>query len=356
MSFYKVIILVGFVQGAMLCFSLFLKTFKYKHKNTYFLLLIAAITTALLAKLLYSSEYYRANPQLWYYFDLVAYFIGPLWYYTLLKSIKSTFFFTYTDLLYFSSVAVHVIFLIRITLMADIELLQATSEIWFIGSFYAFVLSVIVVNLIFFIRANTIIRKHSDIRFPDLLRKGHSVFTGILLGWLSVFCVSFLIAESAYPLNETAYNTCFLAFAFLTFGLAVLAIVRPASFYFLTQVYDSSETYLLKQIAEKIIHHMNSEEPYLDRSYSLGRLSEDIDVNTTLASKAINRILHKNLTDLLNQHRVNHFLKSIRTNKWPNLTHAAIAEKAGFGNKVSFYKAFKREMGMTPKAYLSQNI
>ncbi|MEO1052431.1 MAG: helix-turn-helix domain-containing protein [Bacteroidota bacterium] len=351
---YKSIILVGLVQGIVLCFSLTIKTFGYKNKNLYFISLIGIITLLLLAKYLYTADSYRAFPHIWYVFDTAAYLIGPLWYLTLLKSTRSKLAFGFKKWVYLLPILVHIVFLVRISLLSAEELLSVANARWFLFSFYAFSLSVIIVNLAYFIKASRIIRYHQDIRFPELLRKGHAVFSLILMLWLVVFCISFAL-DSTAPIKETAYNVSFISFAFLTFGLAVLAIIKPASFYFLTQVYDSSETFLLKEIADKILNHLTSNEPFLDSHYSLSKLAEEIDANPTLTSKAINRIIKKSFSDLINQFRVAYFLKSTRTNQWPHLTHPGIAEKSGFGNKVSFYKAFKRETGMTPKTYLAQH-
>jgi len=101
---------------------------------------------------------------------------------------------------------------------------------------------------------------------------------------------------------------------------------------------------------------IQEKEPFLKSNFSLNELSTEIQSNPVLTSKAINRVLKSTYNDLMNEYRIKYFLRLAREERMKNLTHWAIAQEAGFGNKVSFYKAFKKMMGTTPKVYLTAEV
>ncbi|MEL6142865.1 MAG: helix-turn-helix domain-containing protein, partial [Bacteroidota bacterium] len=110
---------------------------------------------------------------------------------------------------------------------------------------------------------------------------------------------------------------------------------------------------LLVQIAESAQIYLHEKQPFLKPGYTLQELSEDIQSSPVLTSKAINRVLKTNFNELMNEQRVKHFIRLARLERSEHLTLWGIAQEAGFGNKVTFYKAFKKQMGTTPKVYLA---
>ena len=231
-------------------------------------------------------------------------------------------------------------------------LLENARQDWFEVFFYLFCLSVLIVNGGFLWKARQVLKQYKDEQFPDLLIKGQYAFLVIIVIWLGAFLLSFLLTTD-YNINLNAYHYAMVSFAFLAFSMAFLALIRPASFYFLNQTFDSSETFVLQQIADSIMTYLQENTPYLDSQYSLQDLSIAVQSNPVLTSKAINRILKTNYNELMNELRVKHFIQLAQEGQTKNLTLWAIAQEAGFGNKATFYKAFKKNIGTTPKAYLS---
>jgi len=347
----NIIFLIGVVQGFSLGLALLVKIANKKQQNLYFIALVLIISLALLGKLLFNRERYYAYPHFWFFVDLAAFAIGPLWYLTIVKSIRPKIKISWSDYLLISPILYHVGFLAFLMSMSKEALLTASREPWFTQNFYLFCLAVLIVNAGFLIKSSRLLRRHRDAQFPPLLINGQYILLAILGIWLATFLLSFAFSNE-YQVNISAYHYAFASLSFLTFGMAFLALVRPASFYFLTQTFDGSETYVLQQIAERAINHLKEAKPFLDKSYSLQQLSSDIGSNPVLTSKAINRILKSNFNELMNEQRVKHFIKLAQEEKARQLTLWAIAQDAGFGNKVTFYKSFKKYMGTTPKAYL----
>ena len=351
MDFFKLILLVGVVQGVFLSLGLVVKTYGKPQRNNYFLILIFLIALALLSKLLYTPAAYQQMPQLWYLADTVAYLIGPLWYFTILKSIQPKLQLYRLDWFLLAPILYHLCFVAYLCTQpaAYVLAMERTPAILYV--FYFFCVTVLVVNGGYLWRAKGLLERYRDAQFPDLLLKGQYAFLAILGVWLATFILSFLWAPAG-SVNLAAYNYAFVSLALLSFAMAFLALVRPASFYFLTQTYNSSETFLLQETAEVIEQFMREQQPYLQAGYTLQQLSEGIGVNQVLTSKAINRILQTNFNELINQYRVQHFIQVARQNRFPNLTLWGIAQEVGFGNKVTFYRAFKKQTGSTPKSYL----
>lgn len=355
MSIYKIFILIGLIQGGFLTLALLIKNYGHKKHNYYFLALISVISLALFSKFLFTPEHYRFFPHIWFVGDTITYLIGFLWYLTIQKSIYPKVKLTKSDYFSFSPVLFHVFFLIFIFTLSREKLLLAYKESWYSISFYVFCFTSSFVNIVFLWKSHLILKKYKDTKFPNLLIKGQYAFLIILVIWVLSFLFSFL-ATNAYLINLQAYNYAFLSLAFLTFALAFLAIIKPESFYFLTQTFDISENYVLKQIADKVINYIEENEPFLRNNFSLQELSQEIQSNNVLTSKAINRVLKTSYSDLINDYRVKHFVKLARQEQFKNLTLWAIAQDAGFANKVTFYKAFKKMTGTTPKNYLTNFV
>lgn len=351
MSVFKAVILIGVVQGFFLTLGLIVRNWNRKKQNYYFLALLVLISLALLSKYFFSVAAYNANPHLWFLADSVAYLIGPLWYLTIQKSIRPKVKLEKVDWLLLTPMLYFVGLLIYISTLSRMELLQAEVEAWYPRSFYLFCFTVLIVNGGFLWQSRMLLKKNRGPQFPDLLIRGQYTMLSIVGIWMVFFVVS-LGAGEGYNLNLAVYDYAFLSFAFLTFGMAFLALARPAAFYFLTQTFNTSETYVLRQIAEKVEIYIEHEQPFLRRNFTLNALSDAIGSNPVLTSKAINRMLQTTFPDLMNGYRVRHFLQLAKEERMQNLTHWAIAQEAGFGNKVSFYKAFKKLYGTTPKVYL----
>ncbi|MEM6261994.1 MAG: helix-turn-helix domain-containing protein [Bacteroidota bacterium] len=353
MGFYKIILLVGIIQGLFLSSGLLVKTYGKKQVNYFFMGLIFVITVALCMRYAYDTFYHLLYPWVWYLSDGIAYIIGPLWYLTVQKSTQKNMKITRSDWAFFSPFLFYIGLLGFVGTLSHAELGEFYQSPYGLLPFYGFCLTVLWINGAFLWKAHVLLRKLPPSQFPAFLRYAQYAFTAILGIWLATFLASIFLANPG-SVNLSAYNIAFLSFAFLTFGMAFLALVRPTSFYFLTQVYDSSEAFLLQEIAERIEKHLKAEQSFTKPGYGLADLSGEIGSNPVLTSKAINRILHTNFNDLVNQYRVHHFILLAKAESQKRFTLWALAQQVGFGNKVTFYKAFKKEMGTTPKAYLQQ--
>ncbi len=108
----------------------------------------------------------------------------------------------------------------------------------------------------------------------------------------------------------------------------------------------------MTRIAEKIEAAMDAEPLHRNAGMSLRDLSRKIGVVPNYVSQTLNGRIGETFFDYVNRRRINDALALlIETND----TILAITYEVGFNSRSSFYKAFKRETGITPSAYRAAN-
>ncbi len=105
-------------------------------------------------------------------------------------------------------------------------------------------------------------------------------------------------------------------------------------------------------VVKKMEAMLNEQKVYLDSSISLSAFADMLDTNTSKLSAFINSHYGKNFNALINEYRINEVLRCFGEKEQDKYTMEAIAEKVGFGNRVTFYSTFKKVTGVTPTFYL----
>jgi len=118
-----------------------------------------------------------------------------------------------------------------------------------------------------------------------------------------------------------------------------------------TQTLSKEEKAELRLIYEKVLSRLQDDQYYLNKSLKLSDLSEEIGERERQVSKAINTFEKRNFNSLVNLYRIKHAQAIMEGGEFSFYTIEAIAEESGFSNKVSFYNAFKSEVGMSPSQY-----
>jgi AraC-like DNA-binding protein len=104
------------------------------------------------------------------------------------------------------------------------------------------------------------------------------------------------------------------------------------------------------ELKEKLEQIMQEEKPYLNHELRLEHLAEMLDISRHHASQVINEHFSSNFFDFINKYRIKSAVKMMHSNK-RNLGIADIAYECGFNNRVSFYNAFRKEIGTSPTIY-----
>lgn len=103
-----------------------------------------------------------------------------------------------------------------------------------------------------------------------------------------------------------------------------------------------------EKIAERILKAMETEKLYLDPGLSLQKLARHVTTPPNLVSQTLNEQLGMTFFDFVAQWRVEDAKSRIVAGDDSVLN---IALDVGFNSRSTFYKAFKRETGQTPKEF-----
>jgi AraC-like DNA-binding protein len=103
-----------------------------------------------------------------------------------------------------------------------------------------------------------------------------------------------------------------------------------------------------QQLASRITSAMEKDALYLDPNLSLQKLSRHAGALPNQVSQTLNEQIGSTFFDYIARHRIEAAKPMIREGRASTLT---VSLDVGFNSRSTFYKAFKRETGMTPKAY-----
>lgn len=109
-----------------------------------------------------------------------------------------------------------------------------------------------------------------------------------------------------------------------------------------------------QKIISKIEHLMAGQKPYLNSSFSLPELADQINEPVHNVSQAINDGLGKNFFELIACYRVEEAKRLLIENL--HIKIEEIAEQVGYSSKSSFNTAFKKNTGYTPSEYRAMKI
>ncbi len=115
---------------------------------------------------------------------------------------------------------------------------------------------------------------------------------------------------------------------------------------------NSLKAQQLEKYTSLMEDYMLKEKPFLDADFKIGYLADRLGIPQHHCSYILNFILNKNFRDWINGFRIKYFIErySKQTEK---STIESLALDAGFSNTATFYNAFKKELGVTPKEYFN---
>ena len=86
------------------------------------------------------------------------------------------------------------------------------------------------------------------------------------------------------------------------------------------------------------------------------QLAQDLGTNTRYISAVVNNRFHKNYTELVNGYRVEEAMSLMVDRRYQKTNIEDISAMVGFSNRQSFYAAFYRFVGKTPRQYRVEEL
>ncbi len=121
------------------------------------------------------------------------------------------------------------------------------------------------------------------------------------------------------------------------------------------KLFKYAKSNLSKEEADKInnnlINFLNNNEIYIEPDLSIQKLAKLISTKPNYLSQVINQYHGKHFRDFINSYRVEKAKELLQNT---DLIIEAIAYDTGFNSTSTFYTAFKKETGMTPKKFRKQ--
>lgn len=114
-------------------------------------------------------------------------------------------------------------------------------------------------------------------------------------------------------------------------------------------IISEADLHQFNEIKEKIQDH----ELYTSPKLNLRALSEALGIKEKELSRLINECGEVNFYQFINSYRIEKFKQLVQSSKFHQFTLLGLANEAGFSSKSTFYAAFNKFEGMSPKQYVT---
>ncbi len=98
---------------------------------------------------------------------------------------------------------------------------------------------------------------------------------------------------------------------------------------------------------------MKKDKAFLQPDLTLGKLAQQMDINSKYLSQVIHEKFGESVTDFINLQRVNEASRLLTDPGYQHISVEGIAEMVGFGSKSTFNVAFKKFTGVTPSFFMN---
>jgi AraC-like DNA-binding protein len=109
-----------------------------------------------------------------------------------------------------------------------------------------------------------------------------------------------------------------------------------------------------KEYKETLESFIKSQNPFLEKGYSIRQMAADCDIPVHHLSIVINREYGLNYADFINRYRVDYILTHRYDENWRQFSLEGLSKESGFNSRSSFIKAFKKVTDQTPSDYFEQ--
>lgn len=102
---------------------------------------------------------------------------------------------------------------------------------------------------------------------------------------------------------------------------------------------------------ERILYLLIQQKKFRDSDYSQAKLAADVGTSTYTLSKVLRKIFGMTYTDIVHKYRIREAMRQLKNPRKQDYTVDEIGMLVGFGNRQSFFSAFKKVTGTTPERF-----
>ncbi len=178
----------------------------------------------------------------------------------------------------------------------------------------------------------------------------------ILLGYGDI---GWLIVQFGAPSMTVAYLF-WMLLSLSIIGLGYYGLINPKAFIISPKIIAFNPNTIhqdeLSHFQNQIIQILEEEEVFKNPELRMRYFSDKLQINPNQLSIIINKGFKKNFNDLINEYRIKDFLSKVDAPDFEKYTLLSLALDSGFNSKSTFNRAFKKNMGVTPRQYISSRI
>ena len=112
----------------------------------------------------------------------------------------------------------------------------------------------------------------------------------------------------------------------------------------------------VNRIKIQLTEKLEIEKIYLNPTLSISEFALELSISTENLSFVINHEFNFSFRDLINSYRVNEAKEKLQQIQFSKQSILVVSLDSGFNSQASFYRAFKKFEGITPKEYISNCV
>ncbi len=363
MNIFSIIVIAGFTQGISLVVALSAMKKGDANAKKYLSYIIVVITLLLLGRFFYSySEMTALLYKVLYLGDIVIFLYGPLLYFFFLKLFKTKPENNYPIYLHFVPVILYILLILPIYFYEGygfVGYIKKYDLLFNLAEVMAIAQNLLCLYLNYNLTKDISKRSEEQASFVPKIS-----FYQVILK-ISFWCMIFWIVSifdrytHFIPVEDfLGYQLVWVTLSFLVFVIGIYTLTNPEIFDEIELIVSSenSADFIenLDELVAKIDSVMVEQKPFLQPRLTLADLSKLTGIGRHVLSKILNDVYEKNFFDFVNSYRIEEFKGLLEKSEVNFMTHSALALEAGFNSKSTFYTAFKKLTGKTPKAYLKE--
>jgi len=200
----------------------------------------------------------------------------------------------------------------------------------------------------------------SDSTFPDFSWLKNIFQLSIIIG---VFLLANHALDILFNLKSATslhYDLLALFITFIIYFLGLKGYLQPDYTFSKTEIIvtDNPSCNLsnikLSEIVEQIQKKMVEDKVFLNPKLSIYELSNMLGISQKRLSSVINQHFEMNFRDFVNKYRLEEVKSKLGNVNYKNISILGIAMESGFNSEASFYRIFKKNIGVSPKEYLQR--